>query len=150
MLSEVTFILVVADRAWDWMFEHQLSETGPLTCLFFPITCNNHTLTFHVNALQFHMGVCANFCKLVCVCVCLCVITHAVISSKPPFTPGEMKGFPLSQSSFFVSMVLWFCQNPIENGGIGGWKKKINVPQHQQPPQPSRLPPCKYTHKHVQ
>lgn len=84
------------------MFEHRLSETGPLTCLFSPITCNNHTLTFHANALESHMGVCANFCK----CVCVCVITHAVISSKPPFTPAEMKGFPLSQSSFFVSMVL--------------------------------------------
>lgn len=64
--------LVVADRAWDWMLELQLSETGPLTCLFFPITCNNHTLTFHANALRFHMGVCANFCKLVWVCVSVC------------------------------------------------------------------------------
>lgn len=71
MLSEVTVILVVADRAWDWMFEHRLSETGPLTCLFFPIMCNNHTLTFHVNALQFHISVCAIFCKFVCVCVCV-------------------------------------------------------------------------------
>ena len=37
---------------------------------------------------------------------CVRMITHAVISGKPPFTPAEMKGFPLSQSSFFVSMVL--------------------------------------------
>ena len=54
---------------------------------------------------------------------CMCVITHAVISSTPPFTPGEMKGFPLSQSSFFVSMVLWFCQNPIEKRHWGLEKK---------------------------
>lgn len=70
----------------------------------------------------------------VSVCVCARVITHAVISGKPPFTPAEMKGFPLSQSSFFVSMVLWFCQNPRENRGGGGGggkkKKKINVPHH--------------------
>lgn len=56
----------------------------------------------------------------------VCVITHAVISSTPPFTPSEMKGFPPSQSSFFVSMVLWFCQNPREKQR--GREKKINFP----------------------
>lgn len=87
-----------------------------------------------------YVYVCVHFCK------CVCVITHAVISGRPPFTLAEMKGFPLSQSSFFVSMVLWFCQNPKENRG---GRKKINVPHHQQQSQPSRLPPYKYTLQHM-
>lgn len=62
--------------------------------------------------------------------MCVCVITHAVISGKPPLTLVEMKGFPLSQSSFFVSMVLWFCQNPRENRGMGwgGGREKSMSP----------------------
>lgn len=70
--------------------------------------------------VPYRCSMCAYLCKSVC------MITHAVISSKPPFTPAEMKGFPLSQSSFFVSMVLWFCQNPRENRG-GRRKKSMSL-----------------------
>ncbi len=79
-----------------------------------------------MSALRFLTCVRACIFVSVCVCVCVCMITHAVISGKPPFTLAEMKGFPLSQSSFFVSMVLWFCQNPRENRG--GRKKKSMSP----------------------
>lgn len=108
---------------------------GTFELFIFPITCDNHTSTLHVSR----------------VCVCLWVrtterhsllslITHAVISSKPPFTAAQMKGFPLSQSSFFVSMALWFCQNPGGNERVGGWelrggRKKINDPLP--PPHPN-------------
>lgn len=141
----LTSIPIEADNNCDCVSKLQLSEKRPLSCLF----SQSHVTIIPLPYMwelrgALHVHVCVYFCK--CLCACVCVITHAVISSKLPFTPAEMKGFPLSQSSFFVSMVLWFCQNPRENRG---GRKKINVPHHRQQSLPSGLPPFKSTRQHM-
>lgn len=100
----------MADNNCDCASEPRPGEKGTFELFIFPITCNNHTLTLHAGASLLLTWVCVRACVCARARATLSVrarlITHAVISGKPPFTPAEMKGFPLSQSSFFVSMAL--------------------------------------------